>query len=1315
MVRRRWPHRAARAAAWVAGVAVIMLALTAGLAQVLLPLLARHPEWVAAQLSQRLHRPVSFNSMDGRWTPSGPLFVMHGVIVGLAPGEHGTPLKIPESELKLDFGGWLLPSRHLLSLHASGLQLNLMRDAEGWHVNGIAASGGGQQSFSPGRLSMDLWLEQLHVIVDDNVQNKHYALFAPQLRLSRQGTHIRFGGSVKREGVATAVSTVGRFNQDGSSGQIWFGVDAIDLKPLLAGIDMDGYTAEHGRGRLSAWLNWHNGQVSSSVIRFDLDSLSITSPAHAAASVSSLHGLAGLRHTADGYEVRWAGDDQSALVLSLHQPDTPQARVGVAAHNLQLAPLLPWLGLKPDLAPGLGQWLGSGHPHGRLDHVALQWSRSEGLRGLDVGFDDVGIDAVGSLPGLSQLHGDVRGDAEAVSLELPDQVTTLAFPHVFRQPFVLSALGGNIAAWQEDGDWHLGADALDFSGTGFAGQARGDVVLPAQGGAPFMDMYATVDHADMQAAKLFWPQSMSAGTVEWLDRALVSGDVQQGQVLVRGDMKDWPFLHNEGRFEAHAQIANLVFDYGNAWPHAEGINAVASFVGNGMQVETSAGQSLGVKVDKAVAQIPDFHDGLLDLNVQGSGSGVDLMNFVRKSPIGMRQADTLAKLNLGGTGTFQFHLSLPLKKVEDGKLDGSAELHDADLAAPAWKLQLDKLNGPLSFNLHGMQTGPLSTVFRGQPATLQLAVAGGNTDPATVLSAKLHGNYQLGELVQDYASLDWLARLGQGRSDFDIGFVIAHPAGSDAVTQTLSVDSSLSGIALDLPAPLHKLAAESLPLHLSMGLPVSGSDLQLAVGQVLRGHLRLPTDTQPATPLAGTFAFGDQMPTEVPTAKLRVRGHADQLDVTGWVQRAAAGAGGGGGPGLESIDVDTDQASMFGHAVGAMRIRATPQVDALSVDVDGKALVGNFTIPTSDMDKRGITARLQRLYWPKDPAPPPKSAATAEAVAASGSAEAPPSVTTPAADPANTGINPAALPPFHLWVADLRLGDARLGEARLETWPSATGLHIEQLRALSSRVQITASGDWNGSASNSHTHMKINFAADDLGAMLGAFGFDGLVHGGKTQDQLDASWPGSPSALSLATMDGTLSVHVADGRIPEATSPGVGRLLGLVSLAELPRRLSLDFGDVFGKGLAFDRIEGDFHLADGNATTSNLAIDGPAANVRISGRTGLRARDYDQQLLVIPHVGNSLPLVGAVVGGPIGAAAGLAVQGLLGKGLNHAASARYRITGSWDKPVMTLIEKHFATAAPAMLPAPAASSPASASPAPIGSTDLPAAAASSHR
>jgi uncharacterized protein YhdP len=291
------------------------------------------------------------------------------------------------------------------------------------------------------------------------------------------------------------------------------------------------------------------------------------------------------------------------------------------------------------------------------------------------------------------------------------------------------------------------------------------------------------------------------------------------------------------------------------------------------------------------------------------------------------------------------------------------------------------------------------------------------------------------------------------------------------------------------------------------------------------------------------------------------------------------------------------------------------------------------------------------------------------------------------------------LPPLHLTLDDLRLGDAKLGDARLETWPTATGLHIDQLSTHSKSAQITAGGDWDGTPTNSHSHLHIDFSAQNVGDMLNAFGYAGLFTGGKTDDQLDATWPGGPWALELDDMDGKLAINIANGRIPEASSPGVGRLLGLISVMDLPRRLSLDFGDVFGKGLAFDSIVGDFNLSDGNATTTNLKIHSSAAEISISGRTGLRAKDFDQQMQVVPHIGNSLPVVGAVVGGPVGIAAGLAVQGLLGKGLNRTAVRRYRITGSWDKPVMTAVGKDDFLQAPAaasssLLPAPASTAAA---------------------
>jgi uncharacterized protein YhdP len=190
-----------------------------------------------------------------------------------------------------------------------------------------------------------------------------------------------------------------------------------------------------------------------------------------------------------------------------------------------------------------------------------------------------------------------------------------------------------------------------------------------------------------------------------------------------------------------------------------------------------------------------------------------------------------------------------------------------------------------------------------------------------------------------------------------------------------------------------------------------------------------------------------------------------------------------------------------------------------------------------------------------------------------------------------------------------------------------------------------------------------------------------MVDGGQTIVQLDGTWLGSPAQFGLSRIAGTLQAKVGQGRILEV-NPGAGRLLGLVSLQAIPRRLALDFSDFFRSGMSFDSIEGQFELRTGDAFTTDLVVKGPSADIKVSGRTGLSARDYDQELQVTPKVGGVLPVVGALAAGPVGVAAGLVAQGVLNSPINSMTRARYKVTGSWEKPQIDLIARERSRRAP---------------------------------
>ncbi|HFC52887.1 MAG TPA: hypothetical protein ENJ43_00440 [Gammaproteobacteria bacterium] len=197
--------------------------------------------------------------------------------------------------------------------------------------------------------------------------------------------------------------------------------------------------------------------------------------------------------------------------------------------------------------------------------------------------------------------------------------------------------------------------------------------------------------------------------------------------------------------------------------------------------------------------------------------------------------------------------------------------------------------------------------------------------------------------------------------------------------------------------------------------------------------------------------------------------------------------------------------------------------------------------------------------------------------------------------------------------------------------------------------------------------------------MLEALGFSAMVHGSDLVLEGTLGWPGSPMDFSLRNMHGRVELNIGEGYI-ESMEPGAGRLFGLFSLQALPRRLALDFRDLFSKGFRFDRIRGGIRLGDGNATTRDLLLEGATARIAVSGRTGYVARDYDQHILVIPGDGSNLFVAGALAWGPQAGALIWMAEKLLR--LDKVAQYVYHVTGTWDNPIIVRGREKGAAAPP---------------------------------
>src|SRR5690606_26065618 len=268
------------------------------------------------------------------------------------------------------------------------------------------------------------------------------------------------------------------------------------------------------------------------------------------------------------------------------------------------------------------------------------------------------------------------------------------------------------------------------------------------------------------------------------------------------------------------------------------------------------------------------------------------------------------------------------------------------------------------------------------------------------------------------------------------------------------------------------------------------------------------------------------------------------------------------------------------------------------------------------------------------------------------------------------GVDPRKLPGLQLHADEFGIGTRRLGRVDAEILSDPLGLRLVSFESATDSFSAHGSGGWFvDERGASTTRLALALTSTDVAATLDELGFDPVIEAEGATVTASVRWPGPPSGGWLDHIEGDVGLEVTTGSLLDV-EPGAGRVVGLLSIGALPRRLALDFRDVFNRGLVFDRITADFVLIDGNAYTDDLKLTGPVAEIGVVGRTGLRDRDYRQQAVVTAEPGKVLPTVGGLIGGPGVAAALLIFTRIFKEPLKGIGRASYCVTGTWQQPTV---------------------------------------------
>ncbi len=859
-------------------------------------------------------------------------------------------------------------------------------------------------------------------------------------------------------------------------------------------------------------------------------------------------------------------------------------------------------------------------------------------------FENAGIATDGKRPGIRGFSGLLRANRLGGRLEISSADVVVELPAYLNDSIEVESAEGTIIWRSTDDRTTVLSDSIRIRNDVFDSQSNVQLTINGDGSSPVIDLASTWSISDVADVKRYIPQKIIKPKMyNWFQSALVEGSIPRGTTRLNGPLDKFPFDNEEGRFLLEASVRDMVFKYQPRWPAAEQSDMEVVLDNMRLYSEENRSVSAGNRTVDARLEIADLRNPVLTIDAFSTGTLETIRTFSAQSPIGDVFGGQLDRISVTGEASFTLDLKVPLKDAKAYEFTSRIRSNNGTLAIEGFPAQISDLIGEVTIARNDISSESLGARFLGNDVSVELTPS---DDPRFSVEASTSGSVTAAALVEELGlPLDGLI---DGATDYTTRILFPRGKLETPSPLTILIDSDLEGLGLELPEPVGKSADATLQLRGDIRFMPGGEAIESA------GFAEDGTAWQIAFARSdgawdfdrGVVTMGADVMAPAETRGLHIRGNTGTVRLQDWFDLSRSGDKQvGAADRIRSIDLVIDDLYVLGQHLQGHHVKVDRSARDWLVQLDGEDVTGSVFVPYDFKSDRAMVLEMERMRLPGDEEP---------------------------SDEPST-VDPRTLPPISLKAAEFALGDRHFGAVTAELQRIENGLEGMAISTKDETFEIVGTGRWIFDESEpfgSRTYTTATISSTDVLQTMTRLGFAPGIVSDQMNILLDLSWSGGPRADFFDVLDGDVQFRFGSGQLEEV-EPGAGRIVGLMSFVALPSRLSLDFRDVFSKGFGFDRITGSFRIVDGEAYTCDLSLDGPAADIGIVGLADLSGRNYDQIAVVSANVGNTLPIVGAVVAGPQAAAALLIFSQIFKKPLQEVGQVYYGISGSWDEPAIT--------------------------------------------
>ncbi|HKC43806.1 MAG TPA: YhdP family protein [Burkholderiales bacterium] len=1272
----RWLRRAGWAlAALYFVVAIGMLALRFWV----LPSVADHKERIAAAVSRALGEHVSIGGIAAEWFGLHPRLELTDVNVFDSRGEEA--LALPHVAVTVAWRSLIVGELRFRSIVVDRADLTIRRDPQGkLLVAGLAMKPDAKRDGN----AADWLLKHDEIVIrESSVEWLDERRGAPPIRLERldflmqnDGRHHRFAFraqlphelasalELKGDLIGRSVAELAEWN-----GRVYAAFDYVDLAAWQTWVDYP-FDVRSGRGALKLWL----GFAQAALTEFSAD-VALADVATRLASnlplleVQTVRGQFGAHKRAAFELIDLDGERdisydafarQLALVMKNGTELVPgdvsaqwrpaqsraAARGEVVARSIELAPLA-ILGEYLPFPERARQALIAMAPEGRLTDVTFAWTGDIEEPATYVArgkFGDVGVRPYGNAPGVQKLSGSFDASDKGGNVILTTKGIAVDYARLFpERTLAFDALGARVGWSFPQGDLLLRLDDIVFSNPDLAGTLSGTYRTGAKG-VRAVDITARLTRAEGKHVYRYVPL-LPPEAVAWLRDSIQSGTlVGDARFRIHGDPADFPFRNpKSGEFRISGRVTGGTLDYARGWPKLTNVTADLLFDGPQIKITSQRANVLGAQITSATVVVPDpYAPGPPTVLVDGEALGAtnEFLKYIAQSPVRSGIDGLTDRWTAEGRSNLKLRLELPVGRLEQSKIVGTLEFADNGLAMGPGEPVISQLSGRVDFTESGVSARNLTGQTLGGSITAQITTSQGTVSAVvqgTVDAAQLtrHLELPLADRVRGPLPFKYTTTTSRGRAASSL------------------FESPLTGVAVDLPPPFRKSAAEPAPMRIERtatpdsaggAKDVGSSIVTVSIADLVKARAELRADGGRTVLDRAGVAVGDAAVPIPDRPGVFIAVNVKALDLDQLLPVADAAGQRAGDPGLSVVALSLRTETLIAGSRLFHDVSVGANFDGRRTwraDVTARELEGELAWrPETPGGQGAVRARLKHLIHPERT----PGAATDDALA-------------------------RELPALFIEADSYTFGGHELGRLELRAVNEQRGWRLRKLELTAPEGTLAATGLWEPAARGTErTQLDVKADVKDVGKYLARFGYPETVARGTGTLEGELLWNGPVFRIDYGSLSGHVSVRAERGQFVKV-DPGAARLLGVLSLQALPRRITLDFRDVFSEGFAFDSVTGTAKIARGVATTDDLVMVGPAASVAITGQADLTRETQDLVVRVVPTVGDGIAIAaGLALLNPLVGAGALLAQRLLRDPVGQMLAFEYRISGSWGDP-----------------------------------------------